>query len=382
MKMISTKPISQNNIENFYGRKSEIEIATDMLKNGSVCAVTGNLGIGKSSFLNFLKNELGKKYKIISFFLPSTDITYFYRKLLTKLIELYQNEIDNKILEQLQFTNEIETLTRLLLKGTNIGEIQEGKVYSFINSIVNSNLKQRKKVLSNHSIKKYLNKFLEKINEQIIVIIDDIDKIDNKNSLYNFFVEIIDLLNLPNLSFIFTLDNQTIDEIEKEAINEDKMDKLFSIFEEIINLGKFNINDLKEILTKEVKTPGKYFLNSSLRLLFSISRGNPRILNYFSSKILRKAKFKNKLPADINLIMDIFRNKLELDNKSLNLIKFAAENKHIDANSKKLQKEIGLDSVSIMMRIKELIRMNFLIPFYVGEKKVYTLNYVKDSDIL
>ena len=191
---------------------------------------TGHRGSGKSTELNILSDEVKKynKYFVVKFSVSETlsiyDITYI-DLLLTIGSEIYKQAFKNDI----KISKELcKDLSEWMIKRTKI-EITEENVSAGLEAGLNYLLgklgtKMRVEATTREEIRKELKPRLgdlvEKINtmiysiednsklmesdKKIIVIIDDLDKLDLKRA-EELFYESSNSLTLPNCSIIYTI---------------------------------------------------------------------------------------------------------------------------------------------------------------------------------
>ena len=384
---IKTLPIRENELDLFENRAEEADYIYELLKSTKNCAISGNKGIGKTSFFNLINSKLKKDFKTVFISVPSLDKTYFYRKLLNKII--YNNFEYNfkNSKRKLSFSQQIETLAKLLLKGENIGEIQEKKVFNFISSLINENKKFRDNLLSTEEIHSILFNFFESLNERIIILVDDLDKIEidetaKNNKIYNFLIEISELINQQNLTWLFSINKDLHKKIEKDLMDNES-NSIFSFLNDVVNLEPFSVNNFKNLLFKRLNEDElENYTDDALRLIFAISKGNPRLLMYMIIKTLKYKKIKKSKKIDSSVVMETVKKLFSIDEKSSSIMQYVSRKSFVFSGDKTLQHKTNLDSVSLTMRLKELSGKKLVSSEIVNKKKAYWLSYIHDESIL
>ena len=101
---------------------------------------------------------------------------------------------------------------------------------------------------------------------------------------------------------------------------------MLSVFNDIIPLMPFDVSELTELLEKRLDgDPGRIVDDSAARLVFSFAKGNPRTLIFLMTRII--SKYKDI--ADASGVLGITSESLNLDEKSLFILKRAAEEPYI-----------------------------------------------------
>ncbi|TYB31245.1 MAG: AAA family ATPase [Candidatus Mcinerneyibacterium aminivorans] len=384
---IKTLPIKESELDQFVNRENEINYILGLLRSFKNCAISGNKGIGKTSFLNLIKNKIEEDFSTIFISAPSLDKTYFYRKLMNQIISKKYEYNFEETKKKLRFSQQIETLAKLLLKGENIGEIQEQKVFNFISSLVDENKNFKKNLLSTEQMHDIIYDFFCSLNEKVFIFVDDIDKItidklSKNNKIYNFLIELSDLLNLDNITWIFSINKKLHTKIENDLMNNES-NSIFSFLNDLINLEYFSVKEFKKILFKRInKEEINNYTNSALRMIFAIAKGNPRLLMYMLIKTLKYKKINNYEKVDEKTVINTVNNIYSIDKKSSQIMEYISKKSFIFPGDKTLQQITKLDSVSLNMRLKELVNKNLITSEIVNKKKAYWLSYIHDESIL
>lgn len=175
-----------------------------------VVGLIGEWGIGKTSTIKLVEKELSKEKVKMSFFNP-----WIYNNnydLMEGFCSMIYSMLDFNYMAQ----NSFNTYTKMILKiiDEKIG------VDLFSNQNLNHDLEQKKEII---------NKYIITSNDKLILVIDNLDRI-NKEQLSFFFNTITNLLNFDRLLFILCYDEKIIHEIMCKDNNFDE-----SYIDKIIN---------------------------------------------------------------------------------------------------------------------------------------------------
>lgn len=195
----SDKPILSNG-EDAFNRKEFAKRIADTIKQqnrseGLVIGLYGAWGEGKTSVLNMFENEFNKDEFIVIKFNPWRC-----------------NDIDSMLLE---FYNQIskelnKSLNNWLGKVTSkITDYAPNGIGFFNIDIDFSNTINRLKEIDLESSKEKINKFLLESKRKVVIIIDDIDRLD-KNEIYTLFKVVKLSLDFKNTYFLLSFDDKMV----------------------------------------------------------------------------------------------------------------------------------------------------------------------------
>lgn len=208
---------------------------------GLVFGVDAPWGAGKSTFINFCKEEWEKndEYKD-SIIIYSFDPLKFENKdeVLRKFIEGFIKELNKHI-----FAPEIEGLVS---KYAKLLKDSKAKV-SFFGVVLDVPSLMGDESID--SIFKRLEQALLKIDKKIVVIIDDLDRLDF-TAIKEVLFTIKKTFSLPNISYVICYDTENIIECGKKDTN---AEKVMEFLEKFINVKKSIFLDKDELLRYFVK---------------------------------------------------------------------------------------------------------------------------------
>lgn len=267
MKFISMRPITEKkedklNREKFI--KHFISILKKDINESRIIQFDGKWGTGKTSILNLVKKDLIKEdnYLYITFepWLISSEykLQFTFFNQLKKELELQDGE---------KYSNLICLLSEMAEWVTNNAQYfgavdQRVFLLTSLLNILNINLRNRIKQIEAEKsdfdklaeLKKEISKYLSDSSIKLIIVIDDVDRLSNKQIL-----EVLMLLktvaNFDNSIYIIPADYETIYKaIENELNRENGIDYVGKIFDTVIEVPKSNPEILKSLLIDDINS--------------------------------------------------------------------------------------------------------------------------------
>lgn len=249
--------LQEDSIKDSYNRNPYITaISTNLInafdKNGSFAiGISGSWGTGKSSFINILKGKLRSSVDIIIEFkpwyckTPNDIIEEFFKK--------YQSEIS-------VYAPNISSLIKEYSHA--LAEVEESKIASWINYSIS-----RFDVKDIQSQYDEIKEKLIKLNLNVVVIIDDLDRLDTGEVM-----EVLRLIrnsaNFPFTQFIVAYDKEYV----VQSISNNDIPNATQFLEKIFNLEITLPKFEERIICQELLTRMENFL-----VQIGISKGDPQI---------------------------------------------------------------------------------------------------------
>jgi hypothetical protein len=284
--------LAEDFANSIYNNKSELSF---------VFGIDAPWGAGKSSFINLVKDNIEKNYRDEVIFYDFNPTRYENTSnLLTKFIEGLKSEIKNNI-----YIPEIDSILSYYLKivkqtkpSVNIFGLKFNLPYS--RETIDSTLSRLDIVLKN-------------LNKKIIVVIDDLDRI-NYSSIKKILFSIQKAFSLSNINFVLCYDVENIVQNENR-VNE--ANRISEFLEKYVNIKyclhidhKTMINYFINIKDDLIKNPAN--MSSILKDLSDLFESQ----NYYHySKTLGDPR---KLKRLINLIILLKIEELNLDDYDIN----------------------------------------------------------------
>lgn len=199
-------------------RSSESSLMTNFLKNptGGNIVVEGEVGVGKTTFVNYHKYVWEKKAKT-KLLTPASEISVqggwgaheFLISILGSLAGRLALEMKRRDIERDRLLNEVNALTGVLIKewknyGSGVSVLGLGANYSLSKSLI---LKVGE--ITIETLQEYLRKLLKRVHNKgyagVIFHIDNLELVRRRDPshLSTFFDEVRDILQEPNIHFIF-----------------------------------------------------------------------------------------------------------------------------------------------------------------------------------
>lgn len=298
-------------------------LLTNSPKESFSIGLISRWGTGKSSVINLLeKKDDGKNLKIVRFkpWMYENNNNMF-----TELYKAINNEMSNdNCLDMSKIFNEYKKLI--------FGNIEKQTMFNF-------NFLETEKYDTIEKIKSYINNKISNSYKKIVIVIDDLDRIEKKDILFVFKI-IHNILNFNNIIYILCYDEDKINRMLSKEIDIDKkfMEKIIQekIYIPIINSNKIydilsnclknllsfndiniknrkNFNDIIKKLSKSFKNIREIiiYLNSVSREIEMIKR-----LNLFVPDFLILNYFKT---YDYPFYEKIYKNKIKIVNPEMYL---------------------------------------------------------------
>ncbi|MBN2727511.1 ATP-binding protein [Candidatus Mcinerneyibacteriota bacterium] len=383
-----TTPLQEHEMALFVGRRKEKGHILTLIENGLNCAVSGNPGVGKTTFLNAISHEMKAKYPVVRISMPVVDTAYFYKKILYGLTELIPGG-EEEIREKLAYTQEVETLIRFLFKGETLSSLEEEQMLSLLGTLLKRQELWRHRLFSLEEMRKASVKLIEALGKKVVFLVDDLDKALGDDvpkgtvpeRLLAFFLENYEVLNAGKGVWAFSLSREFYEDMQG-LLNAETKKSLLAMVNDIIPLPAFTEEEFRELLYSRLDgRPEEMFAEDALRLLFGLAKGNPRTLMFLLTRSLRAALDQESGRISAGEILSLMSDALALDEKSLAILRRASEDPYVIAGDNRLKEATALDTVSLSMRMADLASKRLLVPDYIDKQKVYRLPYIHGGSI-
>jgi uridine kinase len=212
-------------------------------KNTFTIAIEGKWGSGKTSLVNLIEEKIKDKVILVHFnpwaIVDFEQLTrYFFSELIK---EISHDNFNAKFKEDI--LQDIKKLMAFIIPDSvNIG-------------VAKYNIKKRffpEDQKSLYSLKKNINKYLRKMDKKIVIIVDDIDRLMDKET-ETLFRLIKGIADFDNIIYILLYDKEVVANSLKEFKNEKGEEYLEKIVQYVISVPKPFEYKIQDILSDEVK---------------------------------------------------------------------------------------------------------------------------------
>ena len=297
------KPIKSID-EDLLNRKHIVEKLNHLISNNYsetfTIGLQGGWGLGKTSLINMVKNELSEEILILDFdpwiISNKSDIEETFFKEFKSILEENVDESTLKYITKYQ--------KEIIHNSMGISDIIFS-LFSNINinlfSTTYDNLERK-----NSNVNFLKNKINEKLSEipfynRILIIIDDVDRLP-KEEIQSIFKLVASSANFNNLTFLIAYDEKVV----VSALNNTQEDMGKEYLEKIINiqvdLPELDRDSLRKIFFKKLSTLNE-IININENSLNSLVNMYPNIRNYFSN-IRQLNRFFNKINTDMIFLVN------------------------------------------------------------------------------
>jgi len=297
------KPIKSID-EDLLNRKSIVDKLNHLINNNYsetfTIGLQGGWGLGKTSLINLVKNELSEKILILDFdpwiISNKSDIEETFFKEFKSILEENVDESTLKYITKYQkeiIHNSMGILDIIFSLFSNININLFSTTYD--------NLERK-----NSNVNFLKNKINEKLSEipfysRILIIIDDVDRLP-KEEIQSIFKLVASSANFNNLTFLIAYDENVV----VSALNNTQEDRGKEYLEKIINiqvdLPEIDRDSLRRIFFKKLSTLNE-IINIDENSLNSLVNMYPHIRNYFSN-IRQLNRFFNKINTDMIFLIN------------------------------------------------------------------------------
>ena len=346
---------SEQDILVFTNRNHEINIAFNNIKLGKNILIIGEWGIGKTSFIYYLKQKIKLELKNSIIFDISIPLSRD------------QKEPIKTILASIAFE-----LNRWKFGDSKIDINSIKNNYEFREAISLASIKELLLIIENYIID------IKKDYKKIIFIFDEIEKISFD---ITELAGIRDSLWRLNIVFIFSGHSNQL-----KKYSTSPMEPFFSI----INLKHLNEIDTKELIEKRVK----FYLNNNLENVIDIdiipiihkySRGNPRQILHIMSSCYNYALYRGVNKITEKELWKFIDDKISINENPLNteILKILYNNINglsvSEIHNKLNEKNIQLSRSRVSQLLIELNKTGILLSNKKGRKNIYKPSIVKSG---
>ncbi len=295
------------------------------LQPTGIFGLCGETGVGKTTVLNFIEPDFGKK-----FFLTLTekdsreviiaDLMYKFSSSVMK------SEKDKKTLEK------AKTIIDFL-----VNERSETVSVGFEGGFLSAELSKNKSATRKFNIYQmyeYFTELLELLLKdygRIVLIIDELDK-DRKEDVLHILDSLKGVFELKGLIVIISLPFVIYREYTRDRLRFNETGNLENILKDIVFLEPFDERTIQEVILRRLWKYPDYFDGESLEEIAKFSDGNPRDALWIAQQVvlnnLEKERIDGKTTKETikNFVKKHFSQELEISDIQKQILKHIALN--------------------------------------------------------
>ncbi len=347
--------LAGDNIERFVDREQQLDYFIASIRMAQKCAVIGEQGTGKTSFLlkllDMMKDSVCCDYLQFSFPMEESEQSrlYFLRKILRTLLSLIakNDRLLDKIgkdeisfeMERLEYSIIIENQVKTI-KSVE-GEIDGGITGNFWKILIPAEFRaklaaKREKekqdiekkdwpIHNENTLYNTIIKLLEKIADPIVLFIDELDKVGRyplESPAWD--KEVMKILELSRelmltekLILVFALQNELYEKLRK-AQKEEADVSILGLINSFKKLEGFDLEFAGDAVIASLKHAGykgtkeDLFEPGIIEIVLKVVNGNPRLFMYYLLELAKNAFLKKQKPISLALLKDFL---VEIDEK-------------------------------------------------------------------
>ena len=311
--------------------------------------VAGEPGVGKSSLMQFLQNQVPSSYYRISIGVPLDNAHYFLSELLREILV----EVPK-------------------VPGLNLKEISR---------------RMETETLSKNTLQALVKSIIGRSKNPFLVFVDDLEKIKGDRIQHltrsertlQLLEELKPLFELPNISFVISLQEEFYSKVS-QIVKDGTEPTVLGLFKNIVLVERFSNEEMRQLLDTRLQAAGfrgaavDFLEAESLTLALALAAGNPRRFLYLLSEGMYQAFRRRGSRVEFQDLFEAVNEHLKLDLVCKKLLYFLAKSGRAVASNSDLQAFMGLDMISIARRLEVLSKNRLAEMVEVSDgMKVYAL---------
>ena len=327
----TTLALQKHNLDYFIGREALIDRLSSALFSLGNVGVAGEPGMGKSSLLQVLQNQVPASYYRISIGVPLDDAHYFLSELLREILV----EVPK-------------------VAGLNLKEISR---------------RVEEESLSKNTLLSLIKSIASRSKKPFLVFVDDLEKIKGDRVQHltrsertlQLLEELKPLLELPNFGFAISLQEEFYAKVGL-VVKEGAEPTVLGLFKNIVLVERFSGDQLRQLLDLRLKQAGfkggaESFLEpEALTLSLALADGNPRRFLFLLSEGMYRGFSRKGSRVEFQDLFEAVNEHLKLDLVCKKILYFLAKSGRAVASNSDLQAFMGLDMISIARRLEILTK--------------------------
>jgi hypothetical protein len=344
-----------DNLRRFVDRDSLLDYFTVSIDMQQKCAIIGEQGTGKSSFLlkllDMMKNSIYGDYLQFNFPLNESEKSrlHFLRKILRTLLHLIAKNTEllksfdpDEIyfeIERLEYSIIIEDYVKT--QKASEGQIEGGIKSNLISLLIPAEFKakwnaKRQKEEGKSEKKDYpihdentlyntIIKLLEKIGEPIVLFIDELDKVGRYPlESPEWDKEVTKILELSReimlsqkIILVFALQNELYEKLTRAQVNKEET-SILGLINSFKKLNGFDLEFAGNAVNASLEHAGykggsdDLFENGVIEIVLSVVKGNPRLFMHYLIELVKMAFLEKQHQVTLDLLKNFL---FEIDKK-------------------------------------------------------------------
>ena len=269
-------------------------LATDLTKHAFAVGITGEWGVGKTTFLDTLKKTIIQKAEVVEFNpwmcrTPEQVINDFFASLRHQLSPKY-SKLSRSIQEYAKYVGSLSVKPSSVLP------------FNFSIPIQQDSLFERKKTLAK--------KFAE-LPHPVVVFIDDIDRLASEE-VFEVLRLIRNTADLCNTIYLVAYDKDYVTSVLREKNVKDSIAYLEKIFQVEVSLPKVEDQLIWDTLFEEIEKQNSFSAHFTQELFNQFSQDNRKLILRILDNYRRTKRFARLYMLNTSYLMNQYKGEMRL----------------------------------------------------------------------
>ncbi len=366
------------------------------LITGENFGLAGNFGTGKTSTLNYLQQLIEKKKMGVVIRINNTlcNEDVFLRQLLFKLLEknivkkIYSRDIEDfkKIIRS---TQSLEDFLRSLIYYEPRKQLDHARVITLYKEYLKETSSSEEEldfIFNSYTLKNIVAEIFRCSPRRIFILVDDYDKFTvdplsregGENRLGMFLTSLKDVTEFSKTTWVFALPQSYYKRFNVAVPYDDELNFLGVLGQVYIFLN-LSVKETRKYLVDRLSQIDMYMNQimdeDSFKLVYLLSRGNPKMINHIVKTALYSIKVRKKKRIGIDDVLDILRDSDKYDDRDISIIEYVTETGRTFSNDRLLLDKLKIDNVPLLMRLERLKEKGLLKSEFYETIKYFHLDY-------
>ena len=286
--------VSSEHLLNYAGEIVERLLVTDIKENSYALGITGEWGVGKTTFLDDLKKKINGRAEIVEFnpwmcSSPEQLTNDFFASLRHQLSPKYST-LSRSIKEYAKYINSVTLAPHSTFSLDVLWSVKPESLF------------ERKKTLS---------KKFEKLPKPVVVIIDDVDRLE-RDEVFEVLRLIRNTADLSNVIYIVAYDKEYVTCVLEEKNIKDSSAYLEKIFPIEVHLPKVEDWLIWDTLYSEIERQNNINENFAKNLLMCFNSDDKELILRILNSYRRVKRFARLFVLNYAYVYQHSRNELKI----------------------------------------------------------------------